>query len=703
MKRLASIAVLLGLVLGVQLFGVEAIGPPKPVPYKAIPDPPDVAERHIVVKAEDRGPVWLLTGFLGADGDICRGLDYEVLARVKPRHLRTETWPFWSPCWGPTGKQAWGDYRDSAETLGRYLDTVLRLRRTGTKWQLILHFKGRYVRWLSFVNTATQKQLAQYGEHIFTLVKYCRDMGLPVDYWEVTNEPAHPYNTEKNLGGYFKQSWQDFLAYWDANYDAVRAANPEAKLVGPSFGGATQGTMVDSMDAFLAHCKKKGQKLDVLSWHINCIRTGPNGAYWDEVDSAWREIDEVRRLVETKYPLLGIKEYHIDEWGYYLPQTGMGAQVAYFYYMDLAGVDRAAKTGPPYVMSGTRISPRTPRAAYWMWVEYAKQEGGTRLVTTTDDRNLVCLASRHDDEKIIRALVGRAKHQAMADPPETAPPWKWGDHPPAKPPVVARVDIEGIPLEGRAEVTILRLPPGTGPLYEDELDALTTTKMMNVKNGSLTIRLGDVAEDNVFSIVIGPKGTRAKEKAEAAKWTTSAPPKGPGKSERKRHEEATAKAEKAAGMGVIRIACGAYLAFVDPKGKGWFADREYEPGGFGHVGGGMVDRGPIKIEGTDNPELYRTELWGMKAYRITLPKGKYRVRLHWAETYGAASGGRTFDVVAEGKTILKDFDATREAGGIKKAVVKEVEVTVTDGVLDLEFPHKEGVTPMINGIEVLRR
>ena len=93
----------------------------------------------------------------------------------------------------------------------------------------------------------------------------------------------------------------------------------------------------------------------------------------------------------------------------------------------------------------------------------------------------------------------------------------------------------------------------------------------------------------------------------------------------------------------------------------------------------------------------------MKTYHITLANGKYLLRLHWAETYGLGPSGRTFAVAVEGKTVLKDFDAVREAGGTKKAVVKETDVTVTDGLLDIEFPHRKGVTPMINGIEAIRR
>ena len=692
MLRHAALSLMVLYVTLPMLAAGEATGPPAPVPYKAIPDPADDAERHIVVKAEDRGPVWLLTGFLHGWEP---GIEFEHLARVKPKHMRMGLWPFWHPRSLAAGnKKEWGDYRDSPELLGNYLETMLRLRETGMKWQLNLHFKGRYYAWLSFVNDANEEQLKDYYDHIYTLVKYCRNMGLPVDYWEVTNEPAEPHHTEENPGGYFKHSWQDFLAFWDTNYDAVRAAFPEAKIVGPSFGGTT----VESIEGFLSHCREKGQKLDVLSWHINAGGKGPNGMYWDEVDSVHRQIEAVRELVETKFPMVGVEEYHIDEWGYYLPYTGMGVQIAYFYYMDLAGVDRVAKTGPPYMMSATRISPQTPRAAYWAWVEYAKQDGGVRLVATTNDRNVVCVASRHDDEKVVRALVGRARGHAMADPAESAPEWKWGDNPPAKPPVNAKIDFEGIPLPGKAEVTILRLPPDSGPLYEDELDERTTTTMMDVTDGKLTVELADVVEDNAFSIVIGPEGTREKEKAEGAKWAKAKPEGGAEKGERELHKEATAKAREGVEAGVIRVNCASWRGTIDPVGNGWFADREYAPGEWGYLTdrSSTAARREYEISGTTNPEIYRTERWAMPGYKFTVANGDYLVRLHFAETYGA---DRKFDVTIEDETVLKEFNPRGEAGGVNKAIFREFDTRVEDGVLDIGFVG----LGIIDGIEVIRK
>lgn len=124
------------------LFGTRSVraqsrtaeGPPAPVPYRHIPDPADDAERRVVVKAEDRGPVWLLTGLLneGNDGN----KDYlDMLARLKPRHWRQGNWPFWYPVSittaGREGRKTWGDFRGSPKAFGQLLETMLRLQERG--------------------------------------------------------------------------------------------------------------------------------------------------------------------------------------------------------------------------------------------------------------------------------------------------------------------------------------------------------------------------------------------------------------------------------------------------------------------------------------------------------------------------------------------------------------------------------------------
>ena len=385
-------------------------GPPMPVSYTEIPDPANDAPRHIVVKAEDRGPVWLYTGFLN---NWHPAMDYELISRLKPGHWRYGLWPFWTPATiTATHRPKWGDIRDSPKLLGRYMNAMMRLRADGMTWQMIVHHKGRYYgRW-----NIKGEALKDYYDHIYALVKYCRLMGAPFDYYEICNEPPVPSSTAENPGGYgpWRGTWQDFLGMWDTAHRAIRDAYPEAKIVGPSFGSCRAATI----DPFLAHCREQGQKLDVLSWHEisqGQVRFGPDyrGEAIVEPDKAHKNILEIRRLVEEEYSDLGIREYHVDEWGYTIQHTGPGTQIAYFHYFDLAGVDRAAKAHwTQDDLDGILVSARTPRTSYWCWAEYAKQDGGLRLVTETDDRCVVALASRHGDTGEMRVLVARSKRHA---------------------------------------------------------------------------------------------------------------------------------------------------------------------------------------------------------------------------------------------------------------------------------------------------
>jgi len=149
------------------------------------------------------------------------------------------------------------------------------------------------------------------------------------------------------------------------------------------------------------------------------------------------------------------------------------------------------------------------------------------------------------------------------------------------------------------------------------------------------------------------------------------------------------------------VNCGAALGYTDPSGNGWFPDREYTAGSWGHVGGDIVERASIDITGTSTPQIYRTELYGASAYKFALPDGKYQVRLHFAETY-AASSVRVYDVAVNGKTVLTDFDPFKAAGGQNKAYVKEWQTQVTNGNLVIKFIPQKDSTPTINGIEIMK-
>ena len=143
--------------------------------------------------------------------------------------------------------------------------------------------------------------------------------------------------------------------------------------------------------------------------------------------------------------------------------------------------------------------------------------------------------------------------------------------------------------------------------------------------------------------------------------------------------------------------------------NGWSADRYYS-------GGSALNwSGDIGVAGTDDDGLYLTQRSGSgpgkrRGFEYTIPvdgEGVYLVRLYFAEPYWGAPGGpegeegrRVFTVDGEGEALLEDFDVFAEAGSLT-ALVKQAEVEVTDGELNLRFTASEG-EPIVAAIEVLR-
>jgi hypothetical protein len=143
--------------------------------------------------------------------------------------------------------------------------------------------------------------------------------------------------------------------------------------------------------------------------------------------------------------------------------------------------------------------------------------------------------------------------------------------------------------------------------------------------------------------------------------------------------------------------------------EGWSDDRYY-------AGGSALNwSGDIGVSGTDDDGLYLTQRSGSgpgkrRGFDYAIPvegEGVYLVRLYFAEPYWGAPGGpegaegrRVFSVTGEGETLLDDFDVFAEAGSLT-ALVKQAEVEVSDGELNLRFIASEG-EPIVAAIEVLQ-
>jgi outer membrane protein assembly factor BamB len=128
--------------------------------------------------------------------------------------------------------------------------------------------------------------------------------------------------------------------------------------------------------------------------------------------------------------------------------------------------------------------------------------------------------------------------------------------------------------------------------------------------------------------------------------------------------------------------------------------RGREPQSEGDLSRGRSDSTP-QITGTDVPDLFLSEHWGMTAFSQKVPNGKYLTKLYFAETYNGirGEGQRVFSFNVEGKDF-KDFDIWKKAGGPRKAYVESVPAEVTDGQLDITFT-RQAENPAIKAIEII--
>ena len=113
---------------------------------------------------------------------------------------------------------------------------------------------------------------------------------------------------------------------------------------------------------------------------------------------------------------------------------------------------------------------------------------------------------------------------------------------------------------------------------------------------------------------------------------------------------------------------------------------------------------PVQIHGTRNQRLYQNYWYEMSGFHFRVPNGRYRVRLHFAETWGNQVGERRFDVRIQKQPALTAMDVFKETGGKCRALVKEFEASVEDGLLTVDFsPAHDSPThsSMISGIEVV--
>lgn len=119
----------------------------------------------------------------------------------------------------------------------------------------------------------------------------------------------------------------------------------------------------------------------------------------------------------------------------------------------------------------------------------------------------------------------------------------------------------------------------------------------------------------------------------------------------------------------------------------------------------------LTISGTQRPWLYASGCTGAAKLSIATlwdaPAGlpvdetrAYTVRLHFADPTNSERGQRVFGVKVQGKSVLEGFDIVAEAGGARRALVKEVAGVEAGSSVDIELVPVTG-DPILCAVEII--
>ena len=165
-----------------------------------------------------------------------------------------------------------------------------------------------------------------------------------------------------------------------------------------------------------------------------------------------------------------------------------------------------------------------------------------------------------------------------------------------------------------------------------------------------------------------------------------------------------AAAPNAVAQDVVSIDAGGPGESNSGGGDNSFVGDEYYTGGSTYTVTSTITI-PAGVSATAAPAtVYQSARQGVSTYTIPgLTAGaSYNVRLHFAELYFSAAGGRKFNVAINGTTVLTNFDIYATAGAKNTAVVEQYATTAnSSGDIVIAFTNGTVDQPMVNGIEVL--
>jgi hypothetical protein len=315
---------------------------------------------------------------------------------------------------------------------------------------------------------------AAYDRFVSDLVTRLADDGPRVDYWDLGAEP--------------NWSFPGTPAQWRATVvhtiEAVRGADPNAKIVGPSVGAAMgeDGLDITLVTDFIDFIADEQLTIDAVSWHEFNLP--------DELEDHLDLVRaHMRERLGTELPI------HINEYGspkdFLVPAWNL-AWFATFEKAQVASANRACwAVSKPFGswnscwvgLGGLFLEDNeTPQAPYWVHRGYARMADDER-VSADGEGKLVALASVADDGDIT-ILVGRRDRMECRGGPARV-----------------TVAVESVGVGARARV-VADLIPEQGPSVALHQPRRLFDKVVDVDDDAITVDLGELLDGDVAHVVV---------------------------------------------------------------------------------------------------------------------------------------------------------------------------------------------------------
>lgn len=271
----------------------------------------------------------------------------------------------------------------------------------------------------------------RYERDVRALVTRYRDRGVRIDYWDVWSEP----DTEAMWSGTCEQAMETFKR----TANAIRAVEPNAKIVGPSVSGVDRRGACDEpfFARFLRYLQEENLAFDALSWHE-----------FDDPTRLPAQAEAIHAFLR-RHPALGTPELHVNEYSGPRDAPMPGWAIAWFAQLEAAGVDAANRAcwgeGCSSGLNGLFAADnRTPTPLYWAHRWYAELPS-QRLRAASSEPTVAVLAGKDDTKRTVSLLVGGFGAQVAR-----------------KPAVNMEIRIERFPYAARAvRIDVAALSPPT--------------------------------------------------------------------------------------------------------------------------------------------------------------------------------------------------------------------------------------------------